>query len=118
HRIPGLRATVFYQYPQCSFFYYTGKILEKPSPILPVEMGDSQRLFRYFSYSNIYCFRLFRFLTFSFRMASEVWLFTVFTEIFRCSAVSWVVQLRAASIAIANSVVVRSSATSWPVIGL
>ena len=60
----------------------------------------------------------FRFVTFSFFMASEIWRFAVFAEIFRCRAISRVVQPRAASMQTANSVVVRSSATSWPVMGL
>ena len=52
-------------------------------------MGDSRQEFRRnFPYSSIYCFRFFRFVTFSFRMA------------------------------IANSVAVRSSAASCPVMGL
>ena len=77
--------------------------------------GESPRQFRYCS---IYCFRSFRFSTFNFFMAWEMCRFTVLGEMFRCSAISGLVQFRAASMAAANSVVVRSSATSWPVMGL
>ena len=70
------------------------------------------------TYKSIYGLRSFRFCTFRFRMASAMWVLTVFVDIFRCSAISRVVQSRAASMAITNSVVVKLSATSWPVFGL
>ena len=100
------------------YSYYTVKNLGILSPILSLKMGGIGNFFCCFSYWSIYFFRSFRFSTRSFLIASEMWSLTVFAEIFKCFAISWVVQPRAASMAIANSVVVKSSATSWPVMGL
>ena len=93
-------------------FYYTERKLGFLLPVLTPEMGNAREFPRAFFYRSIYCFNSFLVSTFNFLIASEIWLLTVFADIFRCSAISWLVQSRAASMAMANSVVVRSSATS------
>ena len=66
----------------------------------------------------MYCFRSLRWETPSFFLAAVRWVLTVFSEMWRSPAMLGLLQPRAASMHTANSVVVRSSATSWPVMGL
>ncbi len=63
-------------------------------------------------YRSIYCFRSCRWSIPSFFMALDKCRFTVLGEVFMCFPISSLVQPRAASMHTANSVVVRSSATS------
>lgn len=77
--------------------------------------GGLPRALGYFSIN--FC-RSPRRVTPSFCMALDRWRLTVAKEMCRCSAMSGLFQSLAASIHTANSVVVRSSATSWPVSGL